>query len=74
MAQGKQTISIWYFIGLLLLIYGVLIGGAALYEFVTPPPNRVVLAELHAGLWWGALIFLLGVVYVFYFRPGRIGK
>jgi hypothetical protein len=67
-------ISIWYFIGLLLLTYGVLILGAGLYEFVSPPERPVVLADLHAAVWWGALTLVLGGVYVYWFRPGRQGK
>ena len=44
-------ISIWFFIGVLLLIYGILILGAGLYGLAHPP--EVVLAKLHAGIWWG---------------------
>jgi hypothetical protein len=36
-----------------------------------PPQNPVVLFQLHANVWWGAVLFLLGVVYCFYFAPGR---
>jgi hypothetical protein len=70
MARPKQ-ISIWYFIGVLLVIYGALILGAGLYEFVSPPDRVVVLANLHAGVWWGALMLIMGSVYVYLFRPGR---
>ena len=62
MAHGKQQISIWYFIGLLILFYGVLILGAGVAEFVSPPANPLVLAELHVGIWWGALLIVLGGV------------
>ena len=64
-------ISIWFFIGVLLLAYGVLILGAGLYELAAPPQHPVVLAGLHAGIWWGALLIALGVVYSLRFRPGR---
>jgi hypothetical protein len=64
-------ISIWFFIGALLLIYGVLILGAGLYELATPPTRPVVLANLHAGIWWGALLILLGGFYTVRFRPRR---
>jgi hypothetical protein len=30
-----------------------------------------VLAHLHAPVWWGALLIVLGVVYCGAFRPGR---
>ncbi len=64
-------ISIWFFIGVLLLIYGVLITGAGLYEFVSPPDRPVVLGELHAGVWWGALLIVLGGFYTYRFSPRR---
>ncbi len=64
-------ISIWFFIGALLLIYGVLILGAGLYEKAVPPEHPVVLDNLHAGIWWGALLIVLGVFYSFKFSPWR---
>lgn len=64
-------ISIWFFIGALLLIYGVLILGAGLYEKAVPPEHPVVLADLHAGIWWGALLIILGAFYSFRFSPWR---
>ena len=69
MTQAKQ-ISIWYFIGLLILVYGVLILGAGIQELVSPPANPLVLAELHVGIWWGALLVFLGGLYTYLFRPG----
>jgi FtsH-binding integral membrane protein len=64
-------ISIWFFIGALLLIYGVLILGAGLYELAAPPKHPVVLAGLHAAIWWGALLIALGAVYSLRFSPRR---
>jgi hypothetical protein len=62
-------ISIWFFIGVLLVAYGVLTLAAGLYELVTPPAQPTVLAELHAGVWWGAFILALGAFYSWHFRP-----
>ena len=64
-------LSIWFFIGILLLIYGILILGSGIYELVNPPEHPVVLAELHAGIWWGALLTILGLIYTLKFKPGR---
>lgn len=64
-------ISIWFFIGSLLLVYGVLILGAGIYELSNPPEHPVVLAGLHAGIWWGAFLTVLGGFYSFRFRPRR---
>jgi len=60
-------ISIWFFIGVLLLAYGALIFGAGVYGFSHPPD--VVRADLHAGVWWGVLLLILGSVYTVRFRP-----
>jgi hypothetical protein len=62
-------ISIWFFIGVLLLIYGALILGAGIYDIGHPPERQIVLANLHAGVWWGAFLLALGCVYTVRFRP-----
>jgi hypothetical protein len=67
----QGMVSIWFFIGILLLAYGVLILGAGLYEFVSPPERHVVLGELHAGVWWGILLLVLGGIYTVKFKPSR---
>lgn len=68
---GKHAVSIWLFIGILLLIYGVLITASGVYDLVNPPERQTVLAELHAPIWWGGLLVVLGAVYTVKFRPGR---
>ena len=64
-------LSIWFFIGLLLLAYGILILGSGIYELSNPPEHPVVLANLHAGIWWGALLTVLGLIYTLKFKPRR---
>jgi len=64
-------VSIWFFIGALLLIYGILICGAGIYELTSPPEHPVVLANLHASIWWGALLIALGALYTIRFLPGK---
>ncbi len=67
----RSPLSIWFFIGISLLVNGALIVGAGLYELVYPPQQKVVLYHLHAGLWWGGVLLLAGIVYCYHFRPGR---
>jgi hypothetical protein len=67
--QQEKTISIWFFIGLLILVYGLLILYAGVSDLSSPAP--VVMAELHIGIWLGAFLTALGILYVFLFRPGR---
>ena len=70
MAKGR-SVSIWFFIGLSLLINGVLILGAGLYEFMHPPEYPVVLFQLHASAWWGAILTLIGAVYCWKYNPSK---
>jgi hypothetical protein len=67
----NSGISIWFFIGVLLTIYGVMILGYGVYELVTHTTANVVLANLHAPVWWGAIMLALGIFYSTRFRPGR---
>ena len=69
--QKQEEIPIWFFIGALLAIYGLLILGAGLWELVSPPERSVVLAEYHAGIWWGVLLLVLGIFYSIRFSPWR---
>jgi hypothetical protein len=74
MEHDKQ-IPIWFFIGVLLTVYGILIFASGLYGWAHPPPKaaQVALWGLHADLWWGALLVIIGGIYVTRFRPGRTG-
>jgi hypothetical protein len=67
----SSGISIWFFIGILLSIYGALIFGYGLVELATHQTASVVLANLHAPVWWGGLLLALGLFYSVRFLPGR---
>ena len=65
-------ISIWFFIGISLTVNGALILAAGLYEVVAPPAEPgVVLFNLHANVWWGAILLMVGMIYCFRFAPRR---
>ncbi len=65
-----HRISIWFFIGALLAVYGVIVLVANLLP-ASGAEAHTVLSNLHAGIWWGALLLALGLMYVTLFRPGR---
>jgi hypothetical protein len=67
----SSGISIWFFIGILLVVYGGMILGYGLFELYTGQTAPVTLANLHAPVWWGALLEALGLFYAIRFRPGR---
>lgn len=70
--MGENKISVWFFIGSLLVIYGVIILSASIYDLSHPfTDSHTVLSELHPGIWWGALLLIIGIVYVAVFRPGK---
>jgi hypothetical protein len=73
--EKDHQIPIWFFIGLLLTVYGVLIVGSGIYGAINPPPEaqRVALWNLHADIWWGAVLLIVGLVYTTRFRPGKPG-
>jgi hypothetical protein len=62
-------IPVWFFVGLLLAIYGVLILASGIVEWSRPA--KTVLAQVHAPVWWGALLAIIGVSYAIVFRPKR---
>jgi len=68
----NSRISIWFFIGAMLLIYGILIFSSGVINYFSPSPeSQVVLSHLHPAIWWGFLMTILGIVYLVLFRPGR---
>lgn len=70
-SDHPYTIPIWWFIGVLLTIYGALILGVGVYEEFVPNPAPPVLNELRPTLWWGILLLAMGIFYVLRFRPTR---
>jgi hypothetical protein len=71
MTSEKGGISIWFFIGSLLTFYGLVILGYGLYALSKPPERTTVLNHLHAEIWWGGFLLLIGVIYCAKFFPSR---
>ncbi len=69
--EKERQIPIWFFIGALLGVYGLLILGSGVYALFRPPARQVALSYLHADIWWGLLLLVLGAVYVIRFRPSK---
>lgn len=65
----KHMISIWFFIGCLLTVYGLLIFYAGVRTFSAPAVQGASMQQLHLALWWGLGMTLLGVAYLVHFRP-----
>ncbi len=69
MAEERHMIPVWFFVGVILLIYGVLICATGIYELSHPPST--VLADLHPAIWWGAILAAFGAIYVYLFLPRK---
>ncbi len=68
----RETISIWWFAGLLLLCYGIIIFCTGLWELSHPLPNPPVLNNLHAPVWWGGFLAVAGLWYIIHFHPRKV--
>jgi hypothetical protein len=67
----EHSVPIWFFIGILLLVYGFLIAGAGILGWTTAGTHGTQLSELHADVWWGGLMLALGAWYAIKFRPSN---
>ncbi|MGD0654305.1 MAG: hypothetical protein ABSA16_08190 [Thermoguttaceae bacterium] len=69
--ESEHQIPIWFFIGALLGVYGVIILVTGIYLVFFPPPadQQLALSNLHADIWWGAMMTILGSFYCIRFRP-----
>lgn len=69
MKSNKSMLPVWFFIGILLTIYGLITLVTALTELSHPPGTA--LSQYHAGIWVGIILILIGAFYTFRFRPGK---
>ncbi|MEW6193551.1 MAG: hypothetical protein AB1521_00165 [Bacteroidota bacterium] len=53
---------IWFFVGLILMIIGVLILLTGLYQLINPPEIKTVLSGTHPGIWWGSVMIVFGLL------------
>jgi hypothetical protein len=68
----KASLSIWFFVGVMLVAYGIIILIANIPAFSSPAGNpHVVLEQLHSGVWWGAILLILGLVFLIPHWPGK---
>jgi uncharacterized membrane protein len=67
--EHQEMLPVWFFIGVLLLFYGIVILIVGIMEIHHPPP--VVLAEYHASFWGGVLLIVIGGIFTLRFSPSR---
>jgi len=69
--KAGGSLSIWFFIGVSLAVNGAIIFARGIYEWLYPPAIQVVLYNLHANIWWGAVLLFLGLFFSLRFSPAR---
>lgn len=69
--KSGGSLSIWFFIGVSLAVNGAVIFARGIYELIYPPAQEVVLYNLHANVWWGGILLILGVFFSIRFSPAR---
>jgi len=69
--KSGGSLSIWFFIGISLAVNGAVICARGIYELMSPPAVQVVLYNLHANIWWGAVLLILGLFFSLRFSPAR---
>lgn len=67
----RESISIWFFSGVLFFIYGIIITAQGIWELSHRPAHPPVLFSLHAPIWWGAMMAVAGLCYTIRFWPRR---
>jgi len=70
MRACHHMLPVWFFIGLLLTMYGVIILITSIVDW--SQSSQAILAQYHPGLWGGILLLLIGSFYVLKFRPRRL--
>ncbi|HEY1577189.1 MAG TPA: hypothetical protein VGF82_08985 [Terracidiphilus sp.] len=65
----RKTMAVWFYIGVLLAFYGLLLGAAGVYQWTHPPAT--VLANRHATFWVGVVLLLVGATYIGAYWPRR---
>lgn len=61
--QKPRMKPIWYFVGWVLGLIGLVILVAGLYNLAYPSEATTELAHLHPNIWWGGFMLICGIVF-----------
>ena len=73
--HGGKPLSIWFFVGVLCLVYGLVLLPLGIYQFSHPSETELLLPlllTLHTTFWWGLLMTIFGAFFAIRFRPGTV--
>jgi hypothetical protein len=60
-SEKHRMLPVWFFIGIILILYGVMIFFEGVYDLSHPPGT--VLEDLHSAIWWGVIMVVVGVIF-----------
>ena len=71
---GANMLSIWFFVGMMLTVLGIIIALTGVY-YIFSPQSDTKLAELNPNLWWGGVILAGGLIFLIpSWRRHKAGK
>lgn len=68
--EKAGPLPVWFFVGIIFAIYGVIIFITGLTEISHPPPTA--LSYIHPAIWWGAVIWAVGGFFIYRFGPWSV--
>jgi uncharacterized membrane protein HdeD (DUF308 family) len=66
--ETEQMKPIWYHVGWVLMIIGVLVMAAGIYYLFFPVHLDIALHGMHISIWWGAVLILGGFILTYFNR------
>ncbi len=70
--KKEVMLDIWFFVGLILIIYGLILTIIGVY-FIFKPYEKTVLYEYNPDLWWGLIMVSAGIIlYIISLRSRRL--
>lgn len=67
--KRQGPLPVWFFVGIIFVLYGVIILITGFAELSNPPQTE--LWQLHAAVWWGAVILVVGALFASRHRRRR---
>ncbi|HNY92118.1 MAG TPA: hypothetical protein PKJ13_01725 [bacterium] len=61
--SSSKMYSIWFFVGVMLTILGLIIVSMGVY-YIFSPETHTRLASLNPSLWWGAIMLTAGLLFL----------
>jgi uncharacterized membrane protein YdbT with pleckstrin-like domain len=70
--EPKKMRPIWYFIGLMLSVMGLVVVITGMVNYASPEDAKTVLADLHPEFWWGAIMIVAGLIFLLANRKASV--